>query len=55
MARLVVRFTQPDEAKRNELRQVYTTDAAMLINLTQVVATEFATIAAADNYWLERK
>ncbi len=37
MARLIIKVTQPD--------------AAMLIPIGQTVATEFATIAAADNYW----
>ncbi|KAF1020765.1 MAG: hypothetical protein GAK37_03535 [Pseudomonas sp.] len=51
MARLVIKATQPDEAVRNRLRDVYANDAAMLIAIGQVVATEFATIAAANNYW----
>lgn len=51
MARLVVKATQPDEEIRNKLRNVYANDAAMLIHISQVVATEFATIAAANNYW----
>lgn len=51
MARLIVKFTQPDEEKRKQLRGVYDNDAMMLIAASQVVATEFATIAAANNYW----
>ncbi len=51
MARLIVNYTQPDEAKREEQRQVYANDPAMLIAISQVVATEFATIAAANDYW----
>ena len=51
MARLVIKATQPDEAVRNRLRDVYANDAAMLISIGQVVATEFATIAAANKYW----
>ncbi len=51
IARLIVKFTQPDENKRKEIREVYANDAGMLIAITQVVATEFATIAAANNYW----
>ncbi len=50
MARLIIKLTQPDEQKRGELRQVYANDANMLISIGQVVATEFATIAAANNY-----
>lgn len=41
MARLVVKTTQPDESVRNELRDVYANDAAMLIQVGHVVATEF--------------
>ncbi|MBE9011293.1 hexameric tyrosine-coordinated heme protein [Pseudanabaenaceae cyanobacterium LEGE 13415] len=51
MARLIIKFTQPDEEKRNQLRDVYGNDAMMLIAVGQTVALEFATIAAANNYW----
>lgn len=51
MARLIIKVTQPDAAMREKLRPVYAEDAAMLIAIGQTVATEFATIAAANNYW----
>ena len=51
MARLIIKLTQPDEQKRGTLREVYANDAAMLIAIGQVVATEFATISAANDYW----
>lgn len=51
MARLIIKVTQPDAAVREKLRPVYAEDAAMLIAVGQTVATEFATIAAANNYW----
>jgi len=51
MARLIIKTTQPDEAARVRMREIYIHDAAMLISIGQVVATEFATIAAANNYW----
>ena len=51
MSRLVIKATQPDEAARNSMREVYANDAGMLLQVGQVVATEFATIAAANNYW----
>ena len=51
MTRLIVKFTQPDAAKRDELRLIYANDPGMLIAITQAVAAEFATIAAANNYW----
>lgn len=51
MARLIIKLTQPDEEKRKQLRDVYGNDAMMLIAVGQTVATEFATIAAANHYW----
>ncbi|MGO4222807.1 hexameric tyrosine-coordinated heme protein [Lysobacter sp. TAF61] len=51
MARLTVKATQPDEQVRARLRAVYESDASALIQISQVVATEFATIAAANSYW----
>lgn len=51
MARLIIKVTQPDAEVREKLRPVYAEDAAMLIAIGQTVATEFATIAAANNYW----
>lgn len=51
MARLIIKLTQPDEKKRGELRDVYANDAAMLVAIGHVVAAEFSTIAAANNYW----
>lgn len=51
MSRLIVKATQPDAQIREQLREVYATDAAMLLAVTHTVAIEFATIAAANNYW----
>ena len=51
MARLIIKLTQPDEAKRKEQRDVYANDPMMLIHIGQTVAMEFATIAQANNYW----
>ena len=51
MARLIIKITQPDPEMREKMRPVYAEDAAMLIAIGQTVATEFATIAAANNYW----
>ncbi len=51
MSRLIIKITQPDAAVREKLRPVYAEDAGMLLAVGQVVATEFATIAAANNYW----
>jgi len=51
IARLIIKLTQPDEEKRKEQREIYANDPMMLIAIGQTVATEFATIAAANNYW----
>jgi len=51
MSRLIIKVTQPDASVRERLRSVYAEDAAMLIAIGQTVAMEFATIAAANNYW----
>lgn len=51
LSRLIIKATQPDEAARNSMRDIYANDPAMLISIGQVVATEFSTIAAANNYW----
>lgn len=51
MARLVIKATQPSAEIRDQLRTTYGSDAAMLIQVSHVVAIEFQTIAAANNYW----
>ena len=51
MARLTIKATQPDDAVRSKLRDVYANDAMALLQVGQTVAIEFATIAAANNYW----
>jgi hypothetical protein len=54
LARLSIRVTQPDDAIRGKLRDVYAQDPAMLMAAGHTVAIEFATIAAANHYWRER-
>lgn len=51
ISRLIIKTTQPDAEVRERLRPTYANDAAMLIAIGQTVALEFATIAAANNYW----
>lgn len=51
MARLTIKATQPDAATREKLRPDYANDALQLIECAKVTAMEFATIAAANNYW----
>jgi hypothetical protein len=55
MSRLIIKLTQPDEVARNKLRDVYANDAAMLLAAGQTVAAEFATIAAANDYWRDAR
>lgn len=54
LARLIIKITQPDAAIREQIRPRYAEDAALLIAIGQTVATEFATIAAANNYWRDQ-
>ncbi len=54
LARLTIKATQPDDAIRDRLRGVYAEDPAMLMAAGHTVAIEFATIAAANDYWRER-
>jgi hypothetical protein len=51
MARLAIKATQPDDDVRAKLRDVYANNASDLIQVGHVVALEFATIAAANNFW----
>ena len=51
MARLIIKITQPDSEMREKMRPIYAEDSALLIAIGQTVATEFATISAANNYW----
>lgn len=54
LARLAIKAIQPDDAIRGRLRDVYAQEPAMLMAAGHSVAVEFATIAAANNYWRER-
>ena len=51
MSRRAVKYTQPDAAIREKLRPVYSNNADSLIAASQVVAINFQTVAAANNYW----
>ena len=50
MARVAIKMTQPDAEVRDKLRPVYAENADALIASSQVVATHFATVAAANDY-----
>jgi hypothetical protein len=51
MARKSIAAIQTDAETRKKLRSAYATDTAQLITSAHVIATEFQTIAAANNYW----
>ncbi|MGB3975721.1 MAG: hexameric tyrosine-coordinated heme protein, partial [bacterium] len=51
LSRRGVKYTQPDVEVLKKLRPVYSTNADSLTAASQVVAINFQTIAAANNYW----
>ena len=51
LARLGVKAAQPDPGVLRKLRPVYANDADSLIAVSEVVATHYQTIAAANDYW----
>jgi hypothetical protein len=51
LARMGVKYTQPDPDIRSKLRPVYENNADSLTLVSQVIAIHFQTVAAANNYW----
>lgn len=51
LSRLGVKFTQPDMEILHALRPKYAHDPDSLTAASQVIATHFQTVAAANNYW----
>ena len=51
LSRMGVKYSQPSDEVRQKLRPVYAENADSLIAVSQVVAINFQTIAAANNYW----
>jgi hypothetical protein len=51
LARVAIKMTQPDASIREKLRPEYAGDFDALIASSQVVATHFATVAAANGFW----
>jgi len=51
LSRIAVKKTQPDDAIRARLRTDYENNADSLTIASHVVATNFQTVAAANNYW----
>ncbi|KQI73019.1 peroxidase [Loktanella sp. 5RATIMAR09] len=51
LSRVAIKMTQPDAAIRERLRPEYAESFEALIGSSQIVATHFATVAAANGYW----
>lgn len=51
LSRMAVKLTQPDAEIRDRMRPEYAEDPDALISISQVIATHFATVAAANDYW----
>ncbi len=51
MSRIGVKVTQPSAEVRDNLRPKYAEDADALIASSQVIAINFQTVAAANDYW----
>ena len=54
LSRIGIKYTQPSDEVRQKLRDDYANNADSLTAVSQVVATNFQTVAAANNYWNER-
>ena len=51
LSRRGVKYTQPDTEVLHKLRPEYANDADSLTAASQVIAINFQTIAAANDYW----
>lgn len=51
LSRRGVKYTQPDPEVLHKLRPVYANNADSLTAASQVIALNFQTVAAANNYW----
>lgn len=51
LSRMGVKTTQPDVEVLHRLRPEYAEDASALTAASHVVAVNFQTVAAANNYW----
>ena len=55
LAQKGVEYTQPSEAIRKRLRPKYSKNADSLSFASQVIAINFQTVAAANNYWKKER
>lgn len=51
LARMGVKYTQPNAGVREKLRGAYGEDGNGLVAASQVIALNFQTVAAANDYW----
>ncbi len=51
LSRRGVKYTQPDPEVLHKLRPEYANSADSLTAVSQVIAINFQTVAAANNYW----
>jgi hypothetical protein len=51
LSRMAVKITQPDDEMRSKLWPDYASNADSLTMVSHVVATNFQTVAMANNYW----
>ncbi|MCO6498153.1 MAG: hexameric tyrosine-coordinated heme protein [Chitinophagaceae bacterium] len=51
LSRRGVKYTQPDTEVLHKLRPEYANNAEALTAASQVIAINFQTVAAANNYW----
>jgi len=51
LSRMGVKKTQPDDDARNKMRPDYANNADSLTAVSHVIATNFQTVAQANNYW----
>lgn len=55
LSRRGVKYTQPDAEVLHKLRPGYANNADSLTAASHVIATNFQTIAAANDYWRDKK
>ena len=51
LSRMAVKKTQPDDDARGRMRPDYANNADSLTMVSHVVATNFQTVAQANNFW----
>lgn len=54
LSRMAVKMTQPSAEIREELRPAYAESTDALLQISSVVAQNFQTVAAANDYWMQQ-